>query len=98
MTKREVERLRIEAKQAVVNYQLAKRLAQAKDGSLGARVAELRMGMGMSVQDLAELLGQTKVSVYNLEANRCWPQRHNVFALAEIFGLTAAQLFEGVKS
>ncbi len=62
---------------------------------LGARIAALRLGAGMSQAELAKRLSVSASAVGMYEQGRREPSADRIVALAEIFGVTTDYLLTG---
>ena len=66
------------------------------DGSLGSRLASLRAGLGLSLQNVADGIGISKNTVHKWERDEMVPSGPNVAKLADFLQVEPAYLAYGV--
>jgi len=64
---------------------------------LGARIAALRGGIGLTQQELAARVAISRVALSNLESGRSVPGERTVTLLAGVFGMDPHELVEGTS-
>lgn len=58
-------------------------------------IRQKRIEAGLSQGELAELLGRNRVTVSNWETGKTAPSIKALHEIADLFGCTIAELFEG---
>lgn len=58
----------------------------------GKWLKEQRLNLGLTQQELANLLGITKATIYNLESNRSTPGLYALKKLSNFFGVSIYEL------
>lgn len=59
---------------------------------LGSKIYFYRNKLGLSQEDLAELLDVSRVTIYKWENDYALPNLNNIIKLSEVFGINVDQL------
>lgn len=63
--------------------------------ALSDNIRTKRLARGLSMEDVAEKIGVSKMAISSFEANRAKPQPEVLVALAKCLGTTCEKLVEG---
>ena len=78
--------------------EISARPPSTTDESLGVRLQRLRKGRGLTQSQIAAALGVSKPTVWAWEQGRARPVDDRIEALAQVLGVSAAELLSGVNA
>lgn len=70
---------------------------EAFQKNLGARIREIRLSLGFLQEDVAQMLGMTRVAIGYIEQGRRAPKLSTLYALAQLYEVDIREFFAFVR-